>query len=819
MRENKVSYRVSGRKTAALYLISVFFFLVQAAAQGPVISLSPGGTLHTIAGTGQATFNQDNGAAVSAALASPFAMAADAAGNLYIADRNNHRIRKVDTNGNITTIAGNGTQGFFGDGGLATSAGLDTPTSVAVDASGNLYIADSNSNRIRVVSNGNIATFAGNGTAGFSGDNGAATSAALNRPKGVAVDASGAVYIADTGNHVVRKVSGGTITTIAGNGTQGFFGDQGAAASASLNTPLAVIVDASNRLFIADNGNRRVRMVSGTTISTFAGNGNPGFAGDGGQAAAAALDHPTGLAVDSLGNLYIADANNNVVRRVDTAGVITSVAANGTEGYFGDNGSPAFASLDTPTGVLVVNGNLLIADKNNQRVRQADATLLAFGSHALNSSSAAKSVTVTNAGAATLTLTSVTSSLGDYTLLASGTCGTSFPKTLSSGASCTLNVAFSPAAAGSRTATLALADNAEGSPQLVYLSGAGTETPSTIALTAPASTLLFGAPLTFTATVTGTGATGWVVFTDGGAVVSTVQLNGSGVAAFTDSALSAGTHSIGANYQGDQNFAASSATPLLINVVAQPVINSLTPDSATSGSGDYTLTVNGQYFVAGATVNWNGSARTTTWVSSSQVTAAIQASDVASVGTAEVTVVNPGLSGTSAIFTIPIDNPSGTSGLISVSTQTLNVTVSKGQSVAVPFSTAGGSNNSVVSGTCANLPAGVTCNVDSIAKVITLTASSSATGGTYSISVIFTSTSPGASLAHSRPLLALWSGLMGLPLGLFWIGGSRRKPLRYRLGLLIGVMLLMTMAGCGGKIQSSSAASAQTSMTLTLTVH
>ena len=164
--------RIRKLRAAITLCIAVLGMAFGAAAQAPIISLSPGDTINTVAGTGVEGFSGDGGAAISAALANPFSMAADSAGNVYVADRDNHRVRRIDTNGNITTVAGNGEQGFFGDGGLATSASLNTPTAVAVDTNGNIYIADSNNNRIRVVSNGNINTFAGNGNAGYSGDGG-----------------------------------------------------------------------------------------------------------------------------------------------------------------------------------------------------------------------------------------------------------------------------------------------------------------------------------------------------------------------------------------------------------------------------------------------------------------------------------------------------------------------------------------------------------------------------------------------------------------------------------------------------------------------
>jgi len=270
--------RIGKLRVAALLCAAILAGALDAAAQGPVISLSPGDRIHTIAGTGIAAFSGDNGLATSAALASPFSMAADAAGNIYIADRDNHRIRRIDLAGNITTVAGNGEQGYFGDGGAATAASLNTPTAVAVDLNGNIYIADSNNNRIRVVTGGTISTFAGNGTASYSGDGGAATSATLYTPRGVAVDANGVVYIADTNNHVVRKVSGGTISTIAGSAQQqGFYGDNGAAGSAGLDTPTSVVVDANGKVYVADSNNHRVRVLTGSTLSTFEAPAPPDF--------------------------------------------------------------------------------------------------------------------------------------------------------------------------------------------------------------------------------------------------------------------------------------------------------------------------------------------------------------------------------------------------------------------------------------------------------------------------------------------------------------------------------------------------------------
>ena len=247
----------------------------------------------------------------------------DGAGNLYIADTYNHRIRKVDADtGNISTVAGSGTPGFGGDGGAATEATLNWPHGVAVDNAGNLHIADRNNHRIRKVDadTGSISAVAGSGSLGFGGDGGAATAARLLWPQGVALDSAGNLYIAGRFNHRIRKVDAdtGSISTVAGSGEAGFGGDGGAAAAATLNYPTGVAVDSSGNLLIADTRNHRIRKVVATTgsIRTVAGTGTPGFGGDGDAAAAAMLNNPEGVAVDSAGNLYIADTYNHRVRRV-----------------------------------------------------------------------------------------------------------------------------------------------------------------------------------------------------------------------------------------------------------------------------------------------------------------------------------------------------------------------------------------------------------------------------------------------------------------------------------------------------------------------
>ncbi|WP_434756378.1 S-layer homology domain-containing protein [Paenibacillus amylolyticus] len=330
-----------------------------------------------VAGTGSSGYSGDGGAAVSAQLKGPYGVAVDSNENVYIVDYANDRIRKVDKEGKISTLAGNGISGYSGDGGAATLAQLKNPTGVAVDSSGNVYIADSGNNGIRKVDKeGKISTLAGTGTAGYSGDGGAATSTQLKNPYGVAVDNSGNVYIADSGNNGIRKVDKeGKISTLAGNGISGYSGDGGAATLAQLKNPTGVAVDSSGNVYIADSGNNGIRKVDKEgKISTLAGTGTAGYSGDGGAATSAKFFSPIGVTVDSSGNVYIVDYGNQRIRKVDKEGKISTLAGTGTAGYSGDGGAATSAQLNYPRGAAVdSSGNVYIADYANYMIRKLAA--------------------------------------------------------------------------------------------------------------------------------------------------------------------------------------------------------------------------------------------------------------------------------------------------------------------------------------------------------------------------------------------------------------------------------------------------------------
>ncbi len=316
------------------------------------------GVITTFAGNGYAFSSGDNGPATKASF-SPSGIAFDAAGNLYIADTRNNRLREV-SNGVITTVAGNGSGLASGENFPAINAQL-SPADVAVDAAGNLFVADGLNNRIRRISKGIITTFAGTGVAGFSGDNGPATSAMLYGPGGIAIDASGSVYITDSYNNRLRRVLGGVINTIAGGSTS-FFGENGPATGAQLGSPYGLAIDSSGNLYITDIGVHCVFKVSNGVITTVAGNGVAGFSGDNGPATKASLNSPSGAAVDSVGNIYITDTKNNRVREVSN-GVITTVAGNGGPGGIADNVPATSEPLFAPVGVAVDStGDLYIGE-------------------------------------------------------------------------------------------------------------------------------------------------------------------------------------------------------------------------------------------------------------------------------------------------------------------------------------------------------------------------------------------------------------------------------------------------------------------------
>lgn len=425
----------------------------------------------------------------------PFQIGTDTAGDVFVADSNNFMVRKaVKSSGLVNFFAGNGTPGYLGDGGAATSAELRYVYGVASNGAGtNIYVSDTNNCLIRNVSAGNINTFAGfvvsgSPRCGYTGDSGSATGAELSSPYGVAVDSKGAVYVADTANHVVRKVSGGTINTIAGlGGLLGYSGDGGPAVNAQLYNPYAVAVDPAGNVFIADEGNCRIREINVVTgiITTVAGTGACGFTGDG-LATSTALNAPQGIAVDANDNLFIGDTNNHRVRWVSPNGIMTTIAGTSSAGFNGDGILATTATLYYPAGTAVdPAGDVLISDQYNGRVRSISAFPalgtsvgnLAFGLTSVGSTSTPQTFSVSALGPVTI---SNISTSGNYS--EADNC----PASLANGTTCTMYVYFVPTGSGTLAGNITINNNGYfNQTNTVGLTGVGS------------AILLTGAPVGF----------------------------------------------------------------------------------------------------------------------------------------------------------------------------------------------------------------------------------------------------------------------------------------------------------------------------------
>lgn len=445
----------------------------------------------------------------------PFSVAVDAANDVYVADSHNNMVRElVKSSSLVNFFAGNGTAGFSGDGGAATSAKLNTDYGVAVSSTGTVYVADSSNCLIRDVTGGDINLFAGlvsggtSGECGYAGDGGAATSAKFSNPYGVAVDTKGNVYVADYSNDVVRKISGGIITTIAGIGeVSGYSGDGGPANSAQLYEPSAVAVDDSGNVFIADTYNCRIREINSATgiITTVAGNGDCSFTGDG-PANNVGIGYPQGIVVDANDNLFIGDYNERI-RWVSPSGYLTTIAGDGTAGFLGDGSVATSAELYEPTGLALDSaGDVLVADYYNNRVRSisvfpalnTNVSSLAFGVTSVGSTSSPQQLTVSAYGPVTISNISVSANYNE---------ADNCPASLTNGSTCTMYAYFVPTASGTLDGNITINDNGFfNQVNTVSLTGSGS------------SISLSGSPLAFgnevvkvksaakTVTVTNTGA-------------------------------------------------------------------------------------------------------------------------------------------------------------------------------------------------------------------------------------------------------------------------------------------------------------------------
>ncbi len=755
---------VTGTVTLKALAVAPGYLVSTISAATYTILTPPATIISTVAGTGVAGSMGSGSAATSQQLEYPQGVATDSSGNFYIADFDNQVVWKVSPGGSISIVAGTlGVGGVLQNGILATSATLSGPSHVAVDSAGNLYISDTYHNEIRVVSatTGIISGFAGGGTAYAApyGDGGLATSAYFSSPQGIAFDSAGNLYIADVGHNTIRMVAirTGLISTVAGttSTSNNGLGDGGLATSALLGNPLGVAFDSQNNMYIADTSDGRVRKVTAGTgvITTIAGNGHRGSSGDGGSAIAAEV-YPLSVKVDSSGNVYIADAHNEI--RIVPAGslVISAFAGIGYTGSSGDGGSASMAELCAPYDLAFdASGSLYIADECNNRIRKVTfpgpASTPAF-------SLAAGSYVNTQ----TITITDSTPHAAIY-YTTDGSTPT--PESSLYGGSIVV-----PASETVRAIAVATGYtiSAVGSAAYVIVPPAVP----TLTWATPVS-IFYGTPL------------------------SAAQLNATasvpGTFAYSPSAgtiLPVGSDKLSVTFTPTDTVDYTTATAQVSITVnpALPVLGSLSPTIATAGGAAFTLTVNGSGFAAGATVYWGSSPLTTTWVNATQLTAQAPASDVASAGIISITVQNPGSGGgTSNALQFEVDSASGTSPQFSIVT----ATVAPGSPASYTVTLPGSATN--VSVQCLNLPAGATCSYSAASNTVTISTSTTTPAGTYQITVVFNETLPGAA-----------SGLIFLPILLLPLVATRKKWATQRIWLTALLAITITAAattlGCGG---------------------
>ena len=583
---------------------------------GPQTSLSPG-VMTTVAGTGTACSTPtagcgDTGSAVSASMSAPRGVFTDSLGNVWVADTQDNRVRRFSPGGTVTTVAGtgaacSGSTGACGDGGAATAAQLNGPRGVFVDPGGNLFIADSGDNRVRMVAAGTqtLSTVAGTGSAcstptGVCGDGGLGTAAQLSTPTGLAMDGQGNLYIADSGDNRIRMLAAGYISTVAGTGSScasstAACGDGAPALLATFSNPTGLFVDGASNLWIADTGDNRVREVAWTYgaapqqrfISTVAGTGNAcgggsQACGDGSIATSASLNAPRAIVVDAGGNLYVADTGDSRIRAVAAASkMISTISGTGVAGFSGDNGSATIATLNQPRGISMdAIGNLILADTANNRIRKVNVTSSAFTfastPYGATSSDSPQTAILSNIGNTGLTFPIPSSgqnpSIASNFLFSSTpsdacpvvTSSSSSPGSLPSGQNCTLPISFVPQQIGSITGSLVITDTAlnnnSGVTQTIALRGTATQDSPSVTLISSNNPSTYGSSLMFTASL-GYGCTGSISFQDGSNVLGTATITGNS-ASWTTSSLSGGLHNIVASYAGSTDCNSTTSTTL-----------------------------------------------------------------------------------------------------------------------------------------------------------------------------------------------------------------------------------------------------------------
>ena len=717
---------------------------------GAILQFTPGSGV-TLAGTPSddlhGGFGGDGGPATSGYLHTPYGVSTDAGGNVYIADEENNVVRKVAVDGTISTVAGIpyaasiGNTRFGGDGGQAIYAYLDHPTSVIADAAGNLFIADYSNNVVRKVTaaTGIIQTIVGNYYAGggYNGD-GAGTFARVSHPSELALDATGNLYIADTGNNLVRKLdASGNLSTVAGNYYLAHNGPVASgvpATSVDLYSPIGVVLDLSGNLYISDTNHNVIRKVDTSgTITTVGGGGPYAAAPENVPALSVSLNQPQQIAIDLAGTLYFAEAGNSIVRKIDTAGILTTPigyigSASNPWSHFDPQGEPStLFQMQSPSAVAVApDGSLLVTDNYNQTViRSGVSGALLFGPESIGATSDVQTLTLANAGDAPLVFGSTPYTVtGDFTVSSPSSGACNFTTALAPGAHCNIGVAHANQG-GSGSGSVRFSANVQGTPTVLLKSNT-TFIPSATALYLPGSTATAGASLLFIAVVAvqGPAAAGSISFYDGSALIGTAPIT-NGYALISYSALSVGTHTITATYLGGGLYGTSTSDPQTIVITGPATATTLSLSSANLGVGS-PLTMTATVTTGSGGVVAEGS---TTFYDGSTVlgTRAVNASGVASLtisslsaGTHAITAayqLNADYAGsTSAQQNVTVSSGGGGNILgldyvLSLNGQTPLV-LRRGQTkqVLVSASQLGANYHGRVTLACGTLPADVTCS-------------------------------------------------------------------------------------------------------------
>jgi large repetitive protein len=654
---------------------------------GSLPVLTPG-SIDTVAGDADWIYQGDGALAIDSPIFLPTGVVADAAGNVFLSDSQNNRIRRVDgQTGIISTVAGTGTPGYQGDHVLATQTMINMPAGLLLDGAGNLYFADTGNHIVRRVDavTGMMTTVAGTpGVQGYSGDGASAAQAQLTFPESVGLDEAGDLLIADTGNNVIREVNAitGIIRTVAGTGVAGFNGDNQAATTAQLSSPWSVAVAPDGSIYIADLSNNRVRKVNPAgMISTVAGTGPRGFSGDGGSATAAVLGEPAAVAIDPAGDVYIADSDNNRVREISgSTGLIETICGTASEQFAGDAGAANLASLYGPYALFFdQTGNLFIADMFHNRVRRINALAISlqYATIKVGKISAPQAVLLADDGNADLILTQPTL-LNAATDAATTTCKTGAD--IPSATTCNIGAEFAPTVLGDPVlGSITVNSEAGNTAPVISLSGQVLSiTPTSVSLTSSVNPSLLGAAVRFTATVSngGTALTGTVTFLDGAVQLCSVSVTGS-TATCNTSTLALGQDSITASYSGDANNASSLSSVLIQVVKESPVLVLTVGPNPALVTANITLTLTATAptgIPTGAVSFYDG----TTALSA----ASLSTSGIANYFTSQL---SPGTHRLSAQYAGDASNASGVSNVVSeVVLQATTVTTLSSSNVIAP---------------------------------------------------------------------------------------------------------------------------------------